>query len=436
MKILLINKFHFPAGGADRHYALLGEELTAAGHEVFYAAQAVPADKLAFKPKLSVEFPIINFKLSIKEIVSAIKSFQVKSSRATLANVGQIVSSCFYNGTNRRLIDEFLKHQKIDVVHIHNIYHQISASILPVIKRHKLPIIQTVHDYHLVSPIYTGWAQKKSDLPDVDIDAEIQNFVLPGAWTTWTNRLVQNNLLATTLEVLSFLFEHHYYKLVDHFLVATNFVAQQLIKTFRQTPITVKPLPINTSDLKPINQSHDLRENIAVWIGRPDTGKGSDLIPLLADALPPNWRLIAIGLTPEKHHGFKLQAIGSQTPAEIDHWLRRAKVCLIPSLYPETFSLVATEAIAAHCPILLSNRGALAETAQAQSSGHSPFGQALPPPEDPASIALWQERLSQLEIQPLNFNSELANLWIEQLNPKNYTAGVLEIYTRLIENKK
>ena len=43
----------------------------------------------------------------------------------------------------------------IDVAHLHNVYHQLSPSILAPLHRAGIPVVMTVHDYKLVCPVYT-----------------------------------------------------------------------------------------------------------------------------------------------------------------------------------------------------------------------------------------------------------------------------------------
>ena len=47
-----------------------------------------------------------------------------------------------------------MREVKPDIAHLHNICHQISPSILPVLKRHRVPTVQTLHDFKLICPSY------------------------------------------------------------------------------------------------------------------------------------------------------------------------------------------------------------------------------------------------------------------------------------------
>lgn len=56
-----------------------------------------------------------------------------------------------------KLLDEY----SFDVVHLHNIHHQISPSILHVLKKRKIPVVMTLHDYKMACASYSMLANEK-----------------------------------------------------------------------------------------------------------------------------------------------------------------------------------------------------------------------------------------------------------------------------------
>jgi glycosyltransferase involved in cell wall biosynthesis len=52
-------------------------------------------------------------------------------------------------------IDALISETRPDVAHLHNIYHQLSPSILGVLRRRGVPTVLTLHDYKLICPNYT-----------------------------------------------------------------------------------------------------------------------------------------------------------------------------------------------------------------------------------------------------------------------------------------
>jgi glycosyltransferase involved in cell wall biosynthesis len=54
----------------------------------------------------------------------------------------------------KRALEKMLDDLQPDVIHLHNIYHHLSSSILPVIRARHIPCVQTLHDYKLAAPNY------------------------------------------------------------------------------------------------------------------------------------------------------------------------------------------------------------------------------------------------------------------------------------------
>lgn len=59
-----------------------------------------------------------------------------------------------WNQEAQRATEQALGEIKPDVIHLHNIYHHLSSSILAPIRDAKIPCVQTLHDYKLVCPNY------------------------------------------------------------------------------------------------------------------------------------------------------------------------------------------------------------------------------------------------------------------------------------------
>jgi hypothetical protein len=52
----------------------------------------------------------------------------------------------FWSLKARQLVKKIIGESHPDIVHIHNIYHQISPSILPLFRQAGIPVVMTVHD--------------------------------------------------------------------------------------------------------------------------------------------------------------------------------------------------------------------------------------------------------------------------------------------------
>jgi glycosyltransferase involved in cell wall biosynthesis len=58
--------------------------------------------------------------------------------------------SPIYNGPSQRALDELLRAERPDVLHLHNPYPLLSPWVIRTAHRHRVPVIQTVHNYRHV----------------------------------------------------------------------------------------------------------------------------------------------------------------------------------------------------------------------------------------------------------------------------------------------
>ncbi|KKQ59875.1 MAG: group 1 glycosyl transferase [Parcubacteria group bacterium GW2011_GWE2_38_18] len=141
MRVLLVNKFNYLKGGADKYFIELAETLNQAGVET---AKFCMSDEKNLPDKNN------------KYFLSKIDFNDFKLGDA-FKYLGRILFSIEAAKKFESLLNDF----KPDIVHIHNIYHQISPSILRVAKRHKLPVVMHLHDFKLLCPNYKMYTQNQ-----------------------------------------------------------------------------------------------------------------------------------------------------------------------------------------------------------------------------------------------------------------------------------
>lgn len=142
MKILLINKYHYLKGGAERTYFDTAKILADHGHEIAFFSMKHPSNR-----------PSRWSKYFTQQV-----NYQVKSN---LRDKIKAVFNIFYNLEAKSNLEQLLVEFKPDIIHLHNIYHQLSPSIIAVLKKHQLPTVMTLHDYKLICPNYNLFAQGK-----------------------------------------------------------------------------------------------------------------------------------------------------------------------------------------------------------------------------------------------------------------------------------
>lgn len=129
--ILNISQNYYVRGGSDRYFFGLGELLERHGQRVipFSSRQArnLPSAWESYFPR-GVDFE----KPGLSDLARYVYS---RSAAQSLA----------------RLLDD----EQIDLAHLHIYYGQLTGSILPVLREAGIPIVQTVHDFKVVCPVYS-----------------------------------------------------------------------------------------------------------------------------------------------------------------------------------------------------------------------------------------------------------------------------------------
>ncbi|UCE01977.1 MAG: glycosyltransferase [Candidatus Latescibacterota bacterium] len=133
MRILLVNKFLHPKGGAERAVLTLGGELEQRGHDVFWFGMEHPANAVRGAH------------------VGLVRS---RDYRAGGPRRYRDAASMLYSLDARRRFGRFLDRVQPTIVHLHNIYHQLTPSIVDAARARGLPVVMTAHDYKLVCPRY------------------------------------------------------------------------------------------------------------------------------------------------------------------------------------------------------------------------------------------------------------------------------------------
>lgn len=135
MRILEVHKFYHERRGAERHFLDLESALSDAGHDVAVFSMRHPKNRPS-----SYESYFVS--------EAGYHDDEARNVRIFLRGIGRLFWSFEARRNMRRLIDDF----KPEIAHIHNAYHQLSLSFLSVIKKRGIPVVLSVHDYHLVSP--------------------------------------------------------------------------------------------------------------------------------------------------------------------------------------------------------------------------------------------------------------------------------------------
>ncbi|MDR2118111.1 MAG: glycosyltransferase family 4 protein [Tannerellaceae bacterium] len=135
MKIVQINKYFFIKGGAETVFFNTMDLLAKEGHTV------IP---FSLKNKKNFHSPYEKYFVDYPEL-----------SESGLWTKFKYAPAFLHNRQAARKLDALLTAEKPDIAHIHLMFNSFSAAILPVLKKRRIPVVMSVHDYRLVCPAYT-----------------------------------------------------------------------------------------------------------------------------------------------------------------------------------------------------------------------------------------------------------------------------------------
>lgn len=322
MNILMINKFYFEKGGAERYFFALKKLLEKNKNKVIpFAMHHGKNLKSAYS------------KYFVSEITTQ-PSFNIWQDFRTTFRF-------FWSFEAQRKIQKLIDTEKIDLAHIHNIYHQISPSILKTLKKNNIPIVMTVHDYALISANY--------------------NLYKPN--TKFVQSIISNLVFFYHHKILKI-----YKKNIDMFICPSEFVKNKLISAgYDKNKIKIIPHFITNQQDNKITSKQ--ANKYILYFGRLSKEKGIDVLIQTAKELPEvNFVLAGTGLDKKNYElivtSYQLQNIkfiGHKSQSELQQLIKNAELIVMPSLAPETFGLSALEALALNKIVIASNIGALPE---------------------------------------------------------------------------
>lgn len=337
MKILHINKFFWMKGGSETYYFALTELLQTAGHQVIPFSMQSP--KNIPSPFSNYFVPEVDFHSPGHPLK---KSVQFLYSKTTITQLEQLIAE-----------------QKPDLAHVHNIAHQLTPAILPVLKRHGIPVVQTLHDYQLICPNYKLYTQ------GAVCERCFKHQYYNAALNKCLNESVSGGALGA-IEMTLHKLVLKSYNSVDTFICPSRFLFDRLVAWgIPKEKLTYLPNFIQLSEL-PILPKQDF----FLYAGRLNTEKGIELLLEAARQLPEH-RFIICGEaeTAEQTEMYKIkinQLInvewqGKLPVSQVRNLMSQAKALVVPSEWYENAPMNVLEAKALGTWVVASRRGGLPE---------------------------------------------------------------------------
>jgi glycosyltransferase involved in cell wall biosynthesis len=368
LRILVVNKFYWPKGGSERVFFDLAAGYERHGHDVIPFAMQSPRNRpspweASFAPEVSWTGGPVR---RLRTAAAAIHSREAA-------------------GCLRRLV----RRTRPDVAHLHNFHHQLSPSIVDVLREERVPAVHTLHDYKVICPNYLLYTQgavcercrggrfHHAALHRC-LDDRLGPSLVAAAEMTW-------HRARRTLE-----------RGIRRFVAPSRFLAGKLgefgvdAASVRVVPNGVEPaaFPVATSPGAGFVAAGRLsrEKGLATLLHAVARADGVRLTVCGTGPLDAELRREAERLAPER-----IRFVGHLDREALLARIREARALVLPSEWYENAPVAALEALASGVPVVAAAIGGNPEIVREGETG------LLFPPGDAAALAA---RLSDLERDP------------------------------------
>ncbi len=284
-----------------------------------------------------------------------------------------------WSRSSRRNFETALRRFRPDVVHCHNIYHQLSPSILASVRELGLPCVMTLHDYKLACPSYQM----------LDHGRLCQLCVTGGTWHAAKQRCKSDSFVASSLLAVESGVHRATaaYAPVDVFISPSRFLAEVISRS----GVSADRLRVVSHfvDLDDVPQSKGMGTRI-VFAGRLSAEKGVDTLIEAMASLPADVHLDIAGDGPVRAQ-LERQAAdlapgrvnfhGRLATSALRPLVANALASVVPSRWYENQPLSILESFAAAVPVVATDLGGMPELVRAEVDG------LVVPHDDPSALA-------------------------------------------------
>ena len=283
-----------------------------------------------------------------------VQTFERTSTQLQANLQGRIkaATSAFVPGKSVRQFSAALDAFKPHLVHAHELFPLVSPWILPECKRRGIPVVMTCNDYHLTCPARNHI--RAGAICTLCADGTVYRSVLHNC----RGNLPESMAMAAYCSVVNGF--GLYRRNVSHYIVPSAFTGAWLSSNLSVAPgdLTVIPTQVRV----PAEAATPAVGRYAAFAGRFVPEKG---IAVLLDAAAACSVPLELSRNRASFVNVDVPAavpvVVTDTRQELEAFYRGARMVVVPSVWFETFGLVAAEAMALGIPVIASRIGALAD---------------------------------------------------------------------------
>jgi glycosyltransferase involved in cell wall biosynthesis len=337
-RLLSINSYHYHRGGADNVYLQHAALMEGLGWRNAFLSMHHPKNLETEWSRFFVDEIEFGHEYSLGEKV-------VKATK--------VIWSFEAQRRLRGLLAEF----RPDVAHLHNIYHHLSPSILPVLRKAGVPTVMTAHDLKIACP--NNRMYNSTGVCERCKGGRVHNVV--------RHRCVQDSLAASAIVAAEAAVNgalRSYRDHIDRIVVPSRFFLEKFVEwgwpreRFRYVPNSLDTTRIE-ADPRP--------GRYFLYLGRLAPEKG--VATLIRAARQAGVRLAVAGDGPMREtlaslaalESDRIELLGFRSGEDLARIVRGARAVVAPSEWYENAPLSVLEALAAGKPLIGSRIGGIPE---------------------------------------------------------------------------
>lgn len=338
----MVNKFYYIKGGSETYYFALKRLLESKGHEVI---------DFSMKDEKNFESPYRDY------FVDGVDYNGTMGIKEKIRSAMNIINS----KEAARKIEALILATHPDVCHLHIFQHQLSPSILGVLKKYNIPTVYTAHDLKMLCLNYV-MMNNKGQVCEKCKGGKYMNCL--------AQKCVKNSTAKSAICVIEG-YLHKWkksYDQIDRILTPSKFYYNKFIE-FGIQQSRVMHLPNFLDREKPIINHRDDKEQYFLYFGRLSREKG--IMTLIRALEGTNQKLYIVGSGPckemiesyvtESKLEEQVSILGFKSGQELLDIIGNAKAVVMPSEWYENGPYSAIESLQLGRPIIGSDLGGIPE---------------------------------------------------------------------------
>jgi len=400
MKVLQINKFLYPKGGAETYMFQLSKALKENGIDIKFWGME--------DEKNIVEDTYQSFSKSV--------SYQERSLFKIISKTPRTI----YSFDNKKRISKILDHFKPDVVHLHNYNFQLTPSILPIIKKRGIKIVQTIHDAQMVCPYHRLYNFQKDTICTKCVTGSFFNCI--------NDRCFDGSFFKSVVGASESYYYHtfkYYEKYIDRFISPSRFLARLVKKRIKNQTIDI--IPNFTEIIDTINK---IKNNYYLYFGRISNEKGVlELVDVFKEL---NLNLIIIGSGDQedelknKIEGVKnISFLGNRSGKELFTYVAKAKYVIQLSKGLENCPMTVIESFTYGTPVIASDHSGFKDLIEHEKTGYL---------LDFTNLENAKKSITEIDNENVDLMKQNIEMFYqENLKKETHISKIIEIYNQLLQ---